>query len=180
MKGLQLLAPNLLRCRADPEDVEARRQCQLGVRLSMEAVRAGIPMGGSHAIGHMLGPLGVAHGITSCVMCPAVMKYNLKHGKENPDIAARQEKVRRVLWGDELVSETLRTAGLDEQSANLSEMLDIIIRALGMPRTLKEVGVGRDVIPALSERTLADFWAKTNPVPLVRAEQVREILEMVV
>ena len=178
-EGLELLAPNLLRCKADPKDVEARRQCQLGVRCAMENVRAGIPMGGSHAIGHMLGPLGVPHGITSCIMCPAVMRYNIQHGSNNQEIPQRQEKVRRILWLQELVRKTLQNAGFDEENADLSEMLDVIIRELGMPRTLREVGVDKNVIPALSERALADFWAKTNPVPLVKAEQVQEILEAV-
>lgn len=178
-QGLQLLAPSLLRCKADPKDIEARRQCQLGARLAMGSVRAGIPMGGSHAIGHMLGPLGVAHGITSCIMCPAVMRYNLQNAGANREIASRQEKVRRILWAEESVAGALRAAGLDEAKSDLCDLLNVIIRALGMPRTLTEVGIGRDVISGLSERALADFWAKTNPVPLVRAEQVREILEAV-
>lgn len=178
-QGLILLAPNLLRCKNDPNDVEARRQCQLGVRFAMNAVRAGIPMGGSHAIGHMLGPLGVAHGITSCILCPAVMEYNIKRGAQNQEIKSRQDKVRQCLWEENLVAETLQNDGLDAPGSSLSDMLDVIIRALGMPRTLEEVGVGRDVIPALSQRALADFWAKTNPVPLVRADQVQEILETV-
>lgn len=179
-QGLRLLAPSLLRCKVDLKDVEARRQCQLGVRYAMENIRSGVPMGGSHAIGHMLGPLGVPHGITSCIMCPAVMRYNLAHADGNQEISRRQDKVRQVLWSDEVVAETLRAARLDDKSSSLSKVLNVFIRALGMPRTLREVGVERDVIPSLAERALADFWAGTNPVPLVRAEQVREILEMVV
>ena len=68
--GLRLLAPSLLRCKADPNDVEARRRCQLAVGPAMDNVRAGIPMGGSHAIGHQLGekhPLPSAHYLTDHV-----------------------------------------------------------------------------------------------------------------
>ena len=72
-EGLRLLVPSLLKCKKNPEDTDARQKCQLGVALGMDNVRAGIPMGGSHAIGHQLGPLGVPHGVTSCIMCPAVM-----------------------------------------------------------------------------------------------------------
>ncbi|KAK3073518.1 hypothetical protein LTR53_004857 [Teratosphaeriaceae sp. CCFEE 6253] len=61
-QGLRLLIPGLLRCKADPTDIAARRQCQLATPLGMGSVRAGITMGGSHAIGHQLGPLGVPHG----------------------------------------------------------------------------------------------------------------------
>lgn len=72
-EGLRLLVPSLLKCKKDLDDTDARHKCQMGVAFGMDNVRAGIPMGGSHAIGHQLGPLGVPHGVTSCIMCPAVM-----------------------------------------------------------------------------------------------------------
>ena len=72
-EGLRLLVPSLLKCKKDPTDIDARQKCQIAVALAMDNVRAGVPMGGSHAIGHQLGPLGVPHGVTSCIMCPAVM-----------------------------------------------------------------------------------------------------------
>lgn len=71
-EGLRLLIPSLLRSKEDERDVDARHQSQMGVNMSMKSVRSGIPMGGSHAIGHQLGPLGVPHGVTSCLMCPQV------------------------------------------------------------------------------------------------------------
>ncbi|KAK3725531.1 hypothetical protein LTR37_000501 [Vermiconidia calcicola] len=178
-KGLRLLAPNLLKCKQDPDDIEARQQCQLAVGLAMDNIRAGIPMGGSHAIGHQLGPLGVPHGVTSCIMCPAVMKYNLKHGGGNPEIGRRQAKIMDILWSMSEVASTFEHAGLSQVSADLGDLLDAHIRALGLPRTLSEMGISSDLIPGLSERALADFWAPTNPVPLLKAEQVREILEAV-
>ena len=54
-EGIRLLAPSLLKCKSDPNDVDARQRCQLAVALSMDNIRAGIPMAGSHAIGHQLG-----------------------------------------------------------------------------------------------------------------------------
>lgn len=178
-EGLRLLAPALLKCKKDGDDVEARRQCQLAVNFAMDAVRSGIPMGGSHAIGHQLGPLGVPHGVTSCIMCPAVMKFNIVHGKDNPEIGRRQQKIKDILWSEEDTAKVLKSAGLDQSKADLGDLLDVYVRELALPRTLKDMGISSDVIPALSERTLADFWAPTNPVPLLKAEQVREILDMV-
>lgn len=176
--GLRLLVPGLLRCKADLDgrDVDARMRCQKAVIHAMDNVRAGLPLGGSHAIGHQLGPLGVPHGVTSCICCPAVMKYNMRHGAGDPDIAARQKKVRDVLWGEPDVAKSLEAPGLDRDKADLGDLLDAIVRALGLPRTLKEMDISPDVIPALSKRALADFWAPTNPIPLVRPEQVEEIL----
>jgi alcohol dehydrogenase class IV len=50
--------------------------------------------------------------------------------------------------------------------------------SLGLPRSLKEVGVGRVKIEALAKRTLDDAWAGMNPIALAKSEQVAEILEM--
>jgi alcohol dehydrogenase class IV len=54
-KGLKLLVPSLLQCKADPNDILARHKCQLAVISAMNNVRLGVPMGGSHSIGHQLG-----------------------------------------------------------------------------------------------------------------------------
>ena len=176
-RGLRLLVPSLLKCKASAEDVEARHNCQMAVNLAMDNVRAGIPMGGSHAIGHQLGPLGVPHGITSCLMCPAVMKYNIKHGQD-PEIPRRQEMVRKILWSEPEVERTFTAAGLGQDTADLSDLLDCIIRAVGMPRTLRELNIEQKQISGLAERALHDQWSPTNPVPLLKAEQVAEILQM--
>ncbi|KIX91933.1 uncharacterized protein Z520_12369 [Fonsecaea multimorphosa CBS 102226] len=179
-EGLRLLVPSLLRCKQDPRDREARHKCQMAVMLAMDNIRAGIPMGGSHAIGHQLGPLGVEHGVTSCILCPAVMKYNIKHADENSEIINRQAKVRSILWSEPVVAELLASQGLHQDPADLGDILDVIIRALDLPRTLSELGIEREVFPRLSQAALADFWSPTNPVPLLKAEQVQEILEAVV
>ncbi|KIW67335.1 hypothetical protein PV04_06598 [Phialophora macrospora] len=179
-EGLKLLVPSLLKCKEDPNDLEARHKCQMAVMLAMDNIRAGVPMGGSHAIGHQLGPLGVAHGVTSCVLCPAVMKYNMRHANGNPRIIKRQQRVRGILWSDPEVAQLLKSKGLQEDTSDLGDLLDVIIRALGLPRTVTELGINRDVFPGLAKRSLADIWSPTNPVPLLRAEQVQEILEAVV
>ena len=107
------------------------------------------------------------------------MKYNIKHGKDNPEIARRQNNVKDILLSEPEVAKTVQQAGLSKDTADLGDLLDVYVRALELPRTLKEMNISADVIPALSQRALADFWSPTNPVPLLKAEQVREILEAV-
>jgi alcohol dehydrogenase class IV len=178
-EGLRILVPNLLKCKNDTQNIEARRQCQLAVRFGMDNVRAGIPMGGSHAIGHQLGPLGVPHGVTSCIMCPAVMKYNLKHGRD-PEIPRRQDLVKKILWSEPEVATLFKAASLTPAEADLGDLLDVIIRALGLPRTLGEMGIDEEKVSGLAERALHDQWSPTNPIPLLKVEQTREILQAVV
>jgi len=78
------------------------------------------------------------------------------------------------------VRDLVQKSGQKLEDADLGDILDLVIRALELPRTLKEVSVGRDRLDGLARNTLGDHWAGSNPVPLVRKEQVLEILEMVV
>src|SRR5205807_9654272 len=54
-RGLRLLCDGLVSTKADPQDLEARRLCQFGAWLSSFGFQARVPMGASHAIGHVLG-----------------------------------------------------------------------------------------------------------------------------
>ena len=107
------------------------------------------------------------------------MKYNITHGSSNPEISRRQNKVKEILWSEAEVASKFEKAGLKKESADLGDLLDTYVRALELPRSLSEMDISKDKIPALSERALADFWSPTNPIPLLKAEQVKEILEMV-
>lgn len=172
--GLKLLVPGLLRCKRDKGDLEARLSCQMGV---IEAVKAvffhHIPLGASHGIGHQLGPLGVGHGETSCICLPAVCKYNVSANAE------QQAKVCKVLWEEGTVAEVLRWRGLEDGRADLGDVLDAVISELGMPRSLRDVGVGPEKMDLLAENSLHDEWCKKNPTPLTEKAQVMEILEMI-
>ena len=177
-KGLSLLVPSLLETKRDWESEVPRLAEMMGVIEAMKSMSTGVPMGGSHAIGHQLGPLGVGHGETSCIMLPAVLKYSYEHGDEK--VRSRQKWVLDVLWGEEMVAKVLTERRLEKGKADAGDVLDAVIRELGMPRTLQEVGVKREQLDALAVNCLKDRWLKTNPVPLTTKEQVLEILEMVV
>ncbi|KAJ7444496.1 hypothetical protein FB451DRAFT_1413178 [Mycena latifolia] len=58
-------------------------------------------------------------------------------------------------------------------------MLDAVVRMLGMLLTLAEVGVGRDKFEQLEEHSLLDVCSATNAVPITQKAEVMEILEMV-
>lgn len=172
-RGLKALVSGLLRCKNDHDDVEARFSCQLGVKLAISGFcrQSRLAMGASHAIGHMMGPMGVGHGETSCIVLPAVCKFNAsKHA--NVD---RQQSVLKTLW--ELPE--IQALGLNKEKADLGDVLDAVFRALGMPRTLKEVGVVGKRVEQLAQNTLHDEFAGTNPYPLKTTEEVMEILELV-
>lgn len=154
--ALRLLAEGLPRVKADPGDLDARMKCQIGAWQSMIPIIAGVPMGASHAIGHVLGgTCDVPHGHTSCVMSPFVQAWNAGVN------AHRQVRI---------------SACLGDATAPASVLLDKLIRGLGMPRSLGEVGVSENQLPLIAEYTLEDFWGRTNPRPITGAEDVMTIL----
>jgi alcohol dehydrogenase class IV len=123
-----------------------------------------------------LGPLGVGHGDTSCILLPAVCKYNARHGANND----KQARLCAFLLGQPGVGAVLASQDLMEGEADLGDILGTIVRELGLPRTLSEVGVTREHLDNLATNGLRDWWCATNPVPLVAKGQVLEILEMVI
>ncbi|KAE8445288.1 hypothetical protein EG329_013526 [Mollisiaceae sp. DMI_Dod_QoI] len=178
VEGLKLLVPSLLITKKDWNNEDARLKEMLGVVESMKGLQFGVPMGGSHGIGHQLGPLGVGHGETSCIMLPAILKYNFKHGDER--VRKPQQKVLDLLWGEATVEKVLKNRGLAKEKSDAGDVVGAVISELGMPRTLKDVGIGNDQLDALAENCLKDPWLKTNPIPLTKKEQVLEVLDMVV
>ena len=57
-------------------------------------------------------------------------------------------------------------------------ILDKQIRALGMPRHLRDVGVAEDDLPRLAQNCMLDDWTFSNPRPISAPEQIMEILRM--
>ncbi|MCG8690901.1 MAG: iron-containing alcohol dehydrogenase [Minwuiales bacterium] len=158
MHALRLLQSGLPGVKADPADLEARLECQIGMWMAMSGVVAGVPMGASHAIGHILGgTCDVPHGHTSCVMLPNVLRYN---ASVNGD---RQR----------LVSEAM---GRPTEPA--ADAVGAFIAGLGMPTTLTDVGVGADQFPLIAKNSMHDHWVHTNPRKIENADAVMEILKM--
>ncbi len=156
--AISLLARALPRTHQDPNDLEARLDAQLAVWLSMEHNRFGISMGASHGIGHVLGgTCNVPHGYTSCVMLPAVLRYN-----ENAN-ADRQA----------LVSQAFGRAGEPAW-----RVVDEFVAGLGLPRSLSAVGVTADKFETVAKAALLDHYLHTNPRAIHGIEDIMDILRM--
>jgi maleylacetate reductase len=156
--ALRLLCEALPAIKADPTDLDARLRCMVGSWQSMVPIVAGVPMGASHAIGHILGgTCDVPHGYCSCVMAPAVLDFNWEVNQ------ARQLRISQCFG---------------QPGERPADLVDEFIRDLGMPRTLADVGVPKDQLDHIAEFTLLDFWARTNPRLIREPADVRQILDM--
>ncbi len=156
VKGLALLSQGLPRVKADPGDLEARLDCQIGTWLSMAPLSSGVPMGASHGIGYVLGAaFDVPHGYTSCVMLPAVLRWN------------RVENAER---------QALVAAAMGHPGKDAADVLDRFIRGLGLPRSLKEVGVAPEHFDTIAAQAMKTPWVPRNPRRIETTAELREIL----
>ena len=156
LQALRSLGKGLPRVKADPGDLEARLECMMGAWASMVGIVSGTRLGASHAIGHILGgSAGVPHGHTSCVMLPAVLGWN------EPVNGERQQDV---------------AAAMGQPGRRAEDVVDALVRGLGMPRTLREVGVAETDLPRLARNCMLDDWTYSNPRRISSPDEVMEIL----
>jgi maleylacetate reductase len=156
LKGLSMLAQALPRVKADPRDLDARMDCQIGTWLSMGPLSSGVPMGASHGIGYVLGAVfDVPHGYTSCVMLPSVMRWNSRDNAERQALVA---------------------AAMGQPGRDAADVLDDFIRSLGMPRSLQDVRIGPEHFDRIAELAMATPWIPRNPRRIDGPAQLREIL----
>jgi alcohol dehydrogenase class IV len=115
-------------------------------------------MGASHGIGYVLGAVfDIPHGHTSCIMLPAVMRWN------KPVNAERQALV---------------AAAMGHPGEDAGDVLDAFITGLGMPRSLEAVQIGPESFARLAEGAMSTPWVPRNPRAIAGPAQVREILEL--
>ena len=156
LHGLRLFSEGLRKCKAGPDDLDARLACQQASWLAASTIGR-VAYGASHGIGHALGAAaGVPHGHTSCVMLPHVMRYN------EGATAAKQQ----------MISDALGKPGL-----RAADAVSGLISALGQPSTLRAVGVKREQLPAIAEASMKSAWVRSNPRPIRAPADVMELLE---
>jgi maleylacetate reductase len=157
-QGLRYLHDGLRRTKNDPNDEEARLNCQLGSWMSAFGLQARVPMGASHAIGHVLGgTCDVPHYFCTAVMMPSVLRYN------RPATEAAQKSIAAAL-------------GAPERDA--SEAFAEFIAELGLPRRLADVGVAEDRFELIGRNAMLSIFTRANPQPIREPSDIVKILKL--
>ena len=69
-------------------------------------------------------------------------------------------------------------AAMGQAGTPLSQILDVFIRTLDMPRRIRETSVEESDLPRLAENCMLDDWTFSNPRKIRTPEQVMEILKL--
>ena len=136
----------IARACADGGDRNARKEMMMASLEGGLAFQKGL--GSVHAMSHPLGALRgvtVHHGTANSILLPAVLRFNA---------AVSADKYVRIRSALGLAADT-----------DLAVFFHELGRRIGLPTTLREVGVPREIIPQLAAAATEDFSARTNPRP---------------
>ena len=144
--------------------VAHRGQCQIAAWCSLfGGFNTGL--GVSHAMGHQIGPMwDVPHGVTSCITLPHAMRFMAE---------VAPERFEPIAEGLRIAFDAADPAPAARACA---ERVAAFVAALPVPRTLGEVGVSDNEIPAIAEAVREEielFDVLGRPVGL---DEVRALL----
>lgn len=159
LRGIEMMAKALPLSKQHPGDVELRRQCQVASWLCSFGLQARVPMGASHAIGHVLGgSCGVPHFLCTGVMMPSILRYNLS--------ATGEAQI-----------ELAKALGRPECGA--ADAFEQFVASLALPTRLSDVAIAADKFEMIGQTTMREeIFIYTNPRSIRKSEDVVEILRL--
>ena len=157
LDGLSRAVRHIERAVKNGADVDARREMMVAAMEGGLTFQKGL--GAVHSLSHALGrlkELRLHHGTLNAVLLPAVLRYNEEAA------GAKYDALRRA-------------AGLDAK-ADIARFVEDLNGRLGLPKTLREMGVPSRVFGATAAAAVADHSTATNPRAVAEAE-FKQILE---
>lgn len=161
LHALRLIHANLERAVHDHENDSVRGNMLIAASLAIMPTTSGA-LGIAHSLSHACGACyDVPHGIANAINLPVAIEYNAAGGE---DIAARYRDV----------ADLLGLPGGGEVGDTLAEYVRRLVRSLGLPTRLSQVGVPESGIPLLVEGAMGDACTLVNP----RAPEREEVEEL--
>jgi alcohol dehydrogenase class IV len=147
VEGTRLVKEALPTAVKDGKNLAARAKMMAAASMGATAFQKGL--GAIHALSHPVGAVyDTHHGLTNAVVMPYVLEFNRA--------AIDQKMIRLAAW-----------LGLPNPS--FKAVMDWVLalrKEIGIPHTLKDIGVGKDRLDELSEMAAVDPTAGGNPVPI--------------
>ncbi len=136
--------------------------CALGSHAMVAAGSLGV----NTAIAHHVGAVCDApHGDANAILLPHTIRFNAVEGAK---------QLRAIA---EALSITTDGRSAEGVASAVADEIDRMCVDLGLPRRLRDVGVGRDDLETIAVATLGDRGLRTNPRPVHGRDEVLGILE---
>lgn len=151
MQAIKLCATNLRQAVANGQDVKARENMAYASLLAGMAFNNG-NLGYVHAMAHQLGgQYDMPHGVANAMLLPVVEEYNIiSNPQKFADIA-------------EFMGENIEGLSVMDAAAKAVEAMRRLAKDVGIPSSLKEMGVKEEDFELMAINALNDGNAGSNP-----------------
>jgi alcohol dehydrogenase class IV len=157
LEALRRLHSSLLATHADPLDLSARSQSQLGAWFSF-TLSGPAAAGLSHTLGKRIGSRhAIPHGVSSCLVLPHVMRYLA------PRTAPAQAQIAQALGVD------VREMPLEQAAACASDAVADLIRRLDLPTRLSAYGLTQLDLEAAARPVASEAFPFEDLVGIYKA-----------
>jgi alcohol dehydrogenase class IV len=159
-EGMRLIAANIETAVKEGTNVEAREKVAMGSLLGGFCLGP-VNTAGVHALAYPLGSMfHLAHGLSNALLLPYVMNYNI------PVAAKRYAEVAIALGCErQATDEATAYAGVEKIKA--------LIKACGIPATLKEVNIPESAIPQMAADAMKiQRLLKNNPREITEPDAI--------
>lgn len=148
VKAIELIAQYLPTAVNEPKNAEAREQMAYAQFLAGMAFN-NASLGYVHAMAHQLGGFyDLPHGVCNALLLPHVEEFNLRAAKP------RLEEIGAILSAN----------NTELQGLDVIEAIKKLAGIVGIPKSLRELGVKEEDFTVLAENAMKDVCGLTNPV----------------
>ena len=157
LQGVAMVSRHLRAAVHDGCDMEARTGMMAAAIMGAVAFQKGL--GTVHSLAHPLSTVaGMHHGLTNAILLPHVMRFNVPAARERlADLAAALGVDTRGLGADAAAEAAI--AAIEKLNADI-----------GIPKTLREAGVSKDMIAVMVPLAMEDGCRLLNPRPTSRED----------
>ncbi len=161
LHALRIIVEWLPQLEAAPEDAQPRLQLMIAALLTGQGsdyVGGGL----AQALAHAAGPRSsVSNGIVEVILLPHTMRFTA------PATPGRLKHVADVL---------ARSHGADAIDDAAIAGVDALLTGLGVPRRLRDVGIGRHLLPDITDHAMGD-WSLSRIPRRVERRDLNDLLE---
>jgi alcohol dehydrogenase class IV len=147
LEGLRRGWANIRRATQQPDDRDARSNMAIAATMGAMAFQKGL--GCVHSLSHSLGGINptLHHGTLNAIFMPAVIDFN-----RSVSTSVSEDKYRYIA----------QAMGLNSGD-EIGSAIKTMTKSIGLPTSLSEIGVTKDLFERITIGALADHSHKTNP-----------------
>ena len=166
INAIKIISDNLRTATFDGSNMEAREQMALGQYVAGMAF-SNVGLGCVHSMAHPLGArFDIAHGVANALLLPTVMEFNM------PSSIVKYGRIAKAMGVD--------IEGMTEEEAAKAavDAVKQLSLDLGIPQTLREIGIPEEALPQLAKDAFNDVCTGGNPQPITE-EDILELYKKV-